>query len=123
MLSLTASGADAERFMRAGSNEQWVRWEVWPWRAEGGEVNGIVIMTEDVTAKKLADRRIREAALHDKLTGLPNRARFLDCLKQSVQSAQTHGHTLAVLFVDLDNFRRMNDVLGHVVGDALVQRT
>ena len=69
-----------------------------------------------------SDRRIAELSEQDGLTGLPNRARFLDCLKQSVQSAQAHGHTLAVLYVDLDNFRRMNDVLGHVVGDDLLRR-
>jgi diguanylate cyclase (GGDEF)-like protein len=69
-----------------------------------------------------SDRRIAELSEQDGLTGLPNRARFLDCLKQSVQSAKTHGHTIAVLYVDLDNFRRMNDVLGHVVGDDLLRR-
>jgi diguanylate cyclase (GGDEF)-like protein len=69
-----------------------------------------------------SDRRIAELSEQDGLTGLPNRARFLDCLKQSVQSAKTHGYTIAVLYVDLDNFRRMNDVLGHVVGDDLLRR-
>jgi diguanylate cyclase (GGDEF)-like protein len=69
-----------------------------------------------------SDRRIAELSEQDGLTGLPNRARFLDCLKKSVQSAQSSGHTLAVLYVDLDNFRRMNDVLGHVVGDDLLRR-
>jgi diguanylate cyclase (GGDEF)-like protein len=69
-----------------------------------------------------SDRRIAELSEQDGLTGLPNRARFLDCLKQSVQSAKVHGHTIAVLYVDLDNFRRMNDVLGHVFGDELLRR-
>jgi diguanylate cyclase (GGDEF)-like protein len=69
-----------------------------------------------------SDRRIAELSEQDGLTGLPNRARFIDCLKQSVQSAKAHGQMLAVLYVDLDNFRRMNDVLGHVVGDDLLRR-
>ncbi len=58
----------------------------------------------------------------DSLTGLPNRARFLESLRHAVEAAKVHGNTLAVLYVDLDNFRRINDVLGHLVGDELIRR-
>jgi diguanylate cyclase (GGDEF)-like protein len=70
-----------------------------------------------------ADRRIEELSEIDSLTGLPNRARFLQMLHESVTAAREHGHSLAVLYVDLDNFRRINDVLGHIVGDELIRRT
>jgi diguanylate cyclase (GGDEF)-like protein len=70
-----------------------------------------------------ADRRLEELAETDSLTGLPNRARFLQRLKDAVASARERGRTLAVLYVDLDNFRRINEVLGHVVGDELIRRT
>ncbi len=69
-----------------------------------------------------ADQRLAELSEIDSLTGLPNRARFLDCLHQAVQAAKAGGHMLAVLYVDLDNFRRINDVLGHLVGDELIRR-
>ncbi len=70
-----------------------------------------------------AERRLVELAEIDSLTGLPNRVRFLERLNEAVQSAGELGHPLAVLFVDLDNFRRINDVLGHIVGDELIRRT
>jgi diguanylate cyclase (GGDEF)-like protein len=70
-----------------------------------------------------ADRRIEELSEIDSLTGLPNRARFLQRLHEAVAAARDHGHALAVLYVDLDNFRRINDVLGHIVGDELIRRT
>jgi diguanylate cyclase (GGDEF)-like protein len=69
-----------------------------------------------------SDRRIAEISEFDGLTGLPNRARFLRCLAEAVQTAERHHHMLAVLYVDLDNFRRINDVLGHFVGDELLRR-
>jgi diguanylate cyclase (GGDEF)-like protein len=70
-----------------------------------------------------AERRIEELSETDSLTGLPNRARFLQRLEAAVAAAREHGHALAVLYVDLDNFRRINDVLGHIVGDELIRRT
>ena len=70
-----------------------------------------------------ADRRFEELSETDSLTGLPNRARFLQRLQEAVTAAREHGHALAVLYVDLDNFRRINDVLGHIVGDELIRRT
>ncbi|NJD31140.1 MAG: EAL domain-containing protein [Gammaproteobacteria bacterium] len=69
-----------------------------------------------------SDQRITELSEFDGLTGLPNRARILQLLKESVESARRNGHMLAVLYVDLDNFRRINDVLGHIVGDELIRR-
>jgi len=69
-----------------------------------------------------SDQRLAEMSETDSLTGLPNRARFLESLRQAVEAAKVHGNTLAVLYVDLDNFRRINDVLGHLVGDELIRR-
>ncbi len=70
--------------------------------------------------KRLAEERIRHLATHDGLTGLPNRALFNQLVEQSMKSAARHQQKCAVLFVDLDRFKAINDSLGHTAGDALL---
>jgi diguanylate cyclase (GGDEF)-like protein len=67
------------------------------------------------------ERRLKEVTDFDPLTGLANRTRFLGHLKQAVSTAQRRQRMLSVLYVDLDNFRRVNDVLGHIVGDEMMR--
>ncbi|MGI0486097.1 EAL domain-containing protein [Pantanalinema rosaneae CENA516] len=70
---------------------------------------------------ELANARLREMALHDALTGLPNRALFIDCLQQAVEAVKHHpDRVFAVLFLDCDRFKVVNDSLGHLVGDELL---
>jgi diguanylate cyclase (GGDEF)-like protein/PAS domain S-box-containing protein len=77
------------------------------------------IMT-DITERKNLEQRLRHQALHDPLTGLPNRTLFADRLAQAVARSNRRSENLAVLFVDLDNFKVINDSLGHEVGDNLL---
>jgi diguanylate cyclase (GGDEF)-like protein len=70
--------------------------------------------------KKRADERIQYLATHDGLTGLPNRAMFGQLLKMSIETARRHERQFAVLFIDLDRFKVINDSLGHVAGDTLL---
>ena len=70
---------------------------------------------------KKAQLRMQHLALHDKLTNLPNRQLFLDILGKSVARAEREGKMVAVLFLDLDGFKRVNDDFGHMVGDLLLQ--
>lgn len=75
----------------------------------------------DITDRKRAEEQIRYQAYHDALTGLPNRTLFKDRLTLALAHAHRHGRQVAVLFLDLDRFKMINDTLGHTVGDHLLQ--
>lgn len=77
----------------------------------------------DITERKLAEARIEALAYHDPLTGLPNRALLLDRLTQTLARAEREDLSSAVLFLDLDRFKAINDSLGHAVGDELLRQT
>jgi diguanylate cyclase (GGDEF)-like protein/PAS domain S-box-containing protein len=75
----------------------------------------------DVTERQLAEQRISYMAYHDQLTGLPNRALFIDRLTQIVASAERHKRFGAIMFVDIDRFKHVNDIHGHFIGDKVLQ--
>jgi diguanylate cyclase (GGDEF)-like protein len=82
---------------------------------------GWVATHEDVTERRRAEERIAFLAHHDPLTALPNRAAFNERLKQRLAEARAAGTSFALLSMDLDRFKEVNDVFGHVTGDALLQ--
>ncbi|HEY0514593.1 MAG TPA: EAL domain-containing protein [Thermoanaerobaculia bacterium] len=81
---------------------------------------GAVLIARDIRARKRAESQIAYQACHDALTGLPNRMLFNDRLTQALARARRHGGRLAVLFLDLDQFKVVNDTLGHAAGDRLL---
>ncbi|TNC94767.1 MAG: diguanylate cyclase with PAS/PAC sensor [Gallionellaceae bacterium] len=78
-------------------------------------------IVRDVTERKQAEEKISHLAHHDSLTDLPNRTLFLTILKHSVLTAQRNKQHMSVLFLDLDGFKKINDTLGHDIGDLLLQ--
>lgn len=88
---------------------------------ERGEVQNYVAIFSDISAIKQSQRRIEFMATHDELTGLPNRSLLMDRIKQSLSFAARKRKQFAVLYIDLDNFKTINDTLGHDVGDLLLK--
>jgi diguanylate cyclase (GGDEF)-like protein/PAS domain S-box-containing protein len=84
------------------------------------DVAGIVVTMRDVTMRKRLEVELKQRALRDDLTGLANRALFMDRLEHALLRLQRAPSTIAVLFVDLDDFKAVNDGLGHAAGDALL---
>jgi diguanylate cyclase (GGDEF)-like protein len=86
-----------------------------------GQVTGAVLVCRDVSAARAVLLQLSHLAAHDLLTDLPNRILLNDRLSQAIASAQRQRHRLAVLFLDLDRFKLINDTLGHEIGDGLLQ--
>jgi diguanylate cyclase (GGDEF)-like protein len=87
-----------------------------------GELSGYVCSTTDITPSKAAEKEIQQLAFYDSLTGLPNRRLLLDRLKQVMTAASRTAHGGALLFLDLDNFKMLNDTAGHDKGDLLLKQ-
>lgn len=138
---ILASGKQRKEFYQdfykaLHSNDQW-RGEIWNKRKNGeifpewvtvsvlrdeiGEITHYVAVYLDITERKKEEERIQYLANYDVLTGLPNRYLLGDRLGQGLSRSQRHQTKLAVIFIDLDHFKNINDSLGHDVGDELLK--
>lgn len=85
-------------------------------------VMGIIVNTRDITDRKQFEERVRHLAYHDALTGLPNRLLMQDRIAQAIARAERTSGSCAVMFIDIDNFKNINDTLGHDAGDELLRQ-
>ena len=90
---------------------------------DDGQLSQFAAIFSDITERKKIEDRIKNLAYFDVLTGLPNRRLFTDRLQVAIANAHRHGHLLAIMFLDLDLFKRINDSLGHGIGDQVLIET
>jgi diguanylate cyclase (GGDEF)-like protein len=92
-----------------------------PIMGDDGETKYVLTVIQDVTEKKRTEARIERLAHYDSLTDLPNRAAFNECFASVIERASMSDESFAVLYVDLDRFKEINDVFGHSTGDRLLR--
>jgi diguanylate cyclase (GGDEF)-like protein/PAS domain S-box-containing protein len=106
---------------KAGVSVRYVNLSGRPFFDDNGRFKGYRGIGKDITEQKLAEERIHYVANHDSLTALPNRVMFSEILNHTLHSARRYNRRFAVLFIDLDRFKNINDTFGHDTGDALLK--
>ena len=105
----------------ANGESRYLEIKLLPHIGDQGKVLGCFAVTTDITEHKLTEERIQRVAHHDSLTGLPNRLLFNDRLDQAISLAKRDSRQFALLYLDLDKFKPVNDTLGHTAGDELLK--
>jgi diguanylate cyclase (GGDEF)-like protein/PAS domain S-box-containing protein len=111
------------RYLRADGTVIWVAASTSLARDRGGEALFYVVQIEDIGDRKQTERELRQLADHDSLTGLLNRRGFMDGLRRELRRMERRGEYGALLLLDLDNFKTVNDTAGHPVGDQVLRTT
>ena len=118
----TGSVEHEYRIVRPDGGIRWIYDRAFPVRDELGNLQRMTGIAEDITARKESQERLLYLAHYDNLTQLPNRLLFHDRLHQALGRSAREGRAAAVMFVDLDRFKLVNETLGHAAGDLLLQQ-
>jgi diguanylate cyclase (GGDEF)-like protein len=113
--------ASEYRLCRQGGEELLAEVHASVLRDDVGEPSGLTIVTRDVTERKRLEQELTYQAFHDTLTGLANRALFQDRFEQTMEAARRNGEPFALLLLDLNRFKEVNDLFGHHCGDLLLR--
>ncbi len=113
---------DERRYLRPDGSVVWAMCTVTLVRDETGEPQYFFTQLQDITGRKLVEEELVEQALHDSLTGLPNRALLTDRLIHGLAGSRRRGTQVGVIFLDVDHFKVVNDSLGHTSGDDLLRQ-
>lgn len=119
---LEAGAWEGEQQRRARNGDVLIVESSWTLvRDDQGTPQSIFTIDTDITARKQAEAKIYHLAFHDQLTGMPNRQLLEDRLQQSIMLSRRSNHKNALMFIDLDNFKELNDTQGHAMGDLLLR--
>ncbi len=111
---------DPQRFCSPDGEVVWADLSFTIVRNATGRAEQLITQAVDVTDRQAAEDELAQLAIHDRLTGLPNRRNFTDAVASAVLDAERHGTTVAVLFLDLDRFKVVNESIGHEGGDKVL---
>ena len=107
-------------YIRKDGSRIWVNLAMTALKTADGHITGYLGIAFDITERKKLTEYVNHLAHHDQLTGLPNRALLLDRIRQAIQRSRRNGQKVAVMMVDIDHFKRINDSLGHSAGDTIL---
>ena len=107
-----------KRYIHAGGHPVWISLNVSPIYEATGAPSYLIAQIEDISDRKESEERLTRQALHDSLTGLPNRTLFSDRVRMA--SARRGARGFAIIYLDLDGFKLVNDTLGHAAGDQVL---
>lgn len=110
------------RFQDIHGNWVWFEAKVTPIFDEQGQFKHFLVVSREITERKMYEEKLNHMAFHDALTGLPNRRLFKERVNQALKEAERYERKLAVMYMDMDKFKRINDTLGHDVGDELLKQ-
>jgi diguanylate cyclase (GGDEF)-like protein/PAS domain S-box-containing protein len=109
------------RVVTRNGQQRFVGQQIETIKTHSNELLGLTGTIQDITERKYHENKIKHLAYYDEVTGLPNRTFFLELLASSIKLAKRNGRNFAVLFLDLDNFKGVNDSYGHHIGDELLK--
>lgn len=110
------------RMLHKDGSVGWIESVVVPLLNEAGEAVGALGINRNISDRVKNEERLAQLAHYDQLTGLPNRYLFIDRMQQLVHHATRHDRLFALLYIDLDDFKKVNDHFGHLVGDKVLKR-